>query len=148
MTTYKLKFVGNREFIIISPQILQLLLADVRRSQEKELSVDMGQLIPDAYRDYLLNVINSNREESYFSYDYIQRKPVALAELLKITEKQLKQMNIGNAECFEEIQLLEKKGRWLELDCTDTFWIACKDTEALFLYRHSDGSEEIIKVET
>lgn len=148
MTKYKLKFVGNREFIIISPQILQELLADVRKSKEKELFVDMGQLIPNAYREYLLNVINSNRSEPYFSFDYIKQDPVALAELFRITEKQLKQMNIGDAECFEEIQLLERRGQWLELDCTEPFWIACKDTEALFLYRHTDGSEEIIMVET
>lgn len=147
MTEYKLKFVGDREFIIISPQILQVLLEDVRKSKEKELSVDMAQLIPGAYGEYLLNVINSNRMESFFSFDYIKRDPVALAELFRITEKQLKQMNIGDAECFEEIQLLEKKGRWLELECTDPFWIACKDTEAVFLYRHLDGSEEIIMVE-
>lgn len=147
MTKYKLKFVGDREFIIISPQILQVLLADVRRSKEKELSVDMERLMPDAYKDYLVNVINSNRREPYFSFDYIKQNPIALTALYNIIMHQLRLMNIEDTGCFEEVRMLEKKGQWMELDCSDTFWVVCKDTEAIFLYRHTDGSEEVIMVE-
>ncbi len=36
MTIYKLRFVGNGEFIVISPQILQRLIGKVMESSKRE----------------------------------------------------------------------------------------------------------------
>ena len=49
--------------------------------------------------------------------------------------------------CFDTVRLLKKRGKVLELDCSKIFWIACKNSEAVFQYCHPDGTMEIIKVE-
>ena len=73
MIVYKLKFVGDGEFIIISPPILRRLIEKVKKSSEKELTVEFDHLFPRPYQEYLLNVINSNSDEPYFSYEYIPK---------------------------------------------------------------------------
>lgn len=147
MKRYKIKFSGTGEFIIISPAILLSLIRDVEKSEKQEITVDVERLMPESYQQYILNVINSNHENPYFAFDYICKNPIRKTELFHILEKQLEQMNVESTECFEEIRLIEKKGRWLELDCTEHFWIACKDTEAIFLYCHSDGRQETLVIE-
>lgn len=147
MIIYKLKFVGDGEFIIISPQILHTLIEEVKNNPEKELLIDINQLFPRQYREYLLNVINSNKDETYFSYEYITKVPVDQNELFKIAEHQLDTLKMEDAKCFDVVRLLEKKGKVLELNCNNSFWIACKNSEALFQYNCPDGSLEIIKVE-
>lgn len=138
---------GDGEFIIISPQILHTLIEEVKNNPEKELLVDINRLFPRQYREYLLNVINSNKDETYFSYEYITKVPVDQNELFKIAEHQLDTLKMEDAKCFDVVRLLEKKGKVLELNCNNSFWIACKNSEALFQYSCPDGSLEIIKVE-
>ena len=71
MIVYKLKFVGDGEFIIISPPILHRLIEKVKMSSEKELSVDIDRLFPknrppvggllSVFADYLFIFINPLR---------------------------------------------------------------------------------------
>lgn len=147
MIVYKLKFVGDGEFIIISPPILHWLIAKVKMSSEKELSVDIDRLFPRSYQEYLLNVINSNSDEPFFSYEYITKTPLGQKDLFKIAEHQLEDIKIEDVNCFDTVRLLEKRGFVLELNCSNGFWIACKNSEAVFQYSNPDGTLEIIKVE-
>ena len=94
MIVYKLKFVGDGEFIIISPPILHRLIEKVKMSSEKELSVDIDRLFPRSYQEYLLNVINSNSDEPYFSYEYITKTPLDQKDLFKVAEHQLEDIKI------------------------------------------------------
>lgn len=147
MRVYKLKFIGEGKFMILSPSILRRLIEKVKKSPKKELSVDIDRLFPKAYQEYLLHVINSNSDEPYFSYDYIKKIPLAQKDLLKITEHQLEELMVEDAACFDTVRLLEKRGEILELNCSNNFWIACKNSEAVFQYSHPDGTLEIIRVE-
>lgn len=143
MTVYKLRFVGEGEFIIISPLILHRLIEKVKLSPEKELSVEIDRLFPGAYQEYLLNVINSNSDEPYFSYGYIAKAALTQKDLFKIAEYQLEKMKIEDVKCFDTVRLLEKRGNILELNCSNGFWIACKNSEAVFQYSNPDGTVEI-----
>lgn len=146
MIVYKLKFAGDGEFIIISPHILHQLVEKVKKSSEKELSVDIDRLFPRTYQEYLLNVINSNSDEPYFFYDYLAKTPLDQKDLFKITEHQLEEMKIEDVNCFDTVRLLEKRGNVLELNCSNSFWIICRNSEAVFQYNNPDGTLEIIKV--
>ena len=142
-----LTYEKDGEFIIISPPILHRLIEKVKMSSEKELSVDIDRLFPRSYQEYLLNVINSNSDEPYFSYEYITKTPLDQEDLFKIAEHQLEDIKIEDVNCFDTVRLLEKRGHVLELNCSNGFWIACKNSEAVFQYSNPDGTLEIIKVE-
>ncbi len=51
MIVYKLKFVGDGELIIISPPILRRLIEKVKKSSEKELTVEFDHLFPRPYQE-------------------------------------------------------------------------------------------------
>ena len=129
MTIYKLRFVGNGEFIVISPQILQRLIGKVMESSKRELSVSIDSLFPKEYQEYVLNVLNSNGESPYFSFEYITSTPMSQRELFTIIGHQLGKMRVEEEKCFETVRLLEKKGMVLELNCSNNFWIVCKNSD-------------------
>ena len=132
MIVYKLKFVGDGEFIIISPPILRRLIEKVKKSSEKDLTVEFDHLFPRPYQEYLLNVINSNSDEPYFSYEYIPKVLLDQNDLFKIAEHQLEEMKIEDVNCFDTVRLLKKRGNVLEMNCSNSFWTACKNSEACF----------------
>lgn len=134
MIVYKLKFVGDGELIIISPPILRRLIEKVKKSSEKELTVEFDYLFPRPYQEYLLNVINSNSDEPYFSYEYIPKVLLDQNDLFKIAEHQLEEMKIEDVNCFDTVRLLKKRGNVLEMNCSNSFWIACKNSEVVFQY--------------
>lgn len=111
-----------------------------------ELSVDTDRLFPRPYQEYLLNVINGNSDELFFSYEYITKTPLDQKDLFKIAEHQLEDIKIEDVNCFDTVRLLEKRGNVLELNCSNSFWIICRNSEAVFQYNNPDGTLEIIKV--
>ena len=56
-------------------------------------------------------------------------------------------MRVEEEKCFETVRLLEKKGMVLELNCSNNFWIVCKNSDAIFQYKKADGTWVFIKVE-
>lgn len=146
MTVYELKFVSNGEFIVISPQILQNLIGKVMESSQRELLISIDRLFPKDYQEYVLNILNSNEENPYFSFEYITSTPMSQRELFTIIEHQLEKMRVEEEKCFETVRLLEKKGMVLELDCSNNFWIACKNSEAIFQYKKVNGTWMLIEV--
>ena len=131
---YRITFSGQGEFLIISPRILNTLIEKIHNSGKLELSIQVGDIMSESYREYILNVINSNREDSYFCFSNIPENPITMKQLYQITEEQMKNLDIG-------------KGKLLEINCSEVFWIACQDSESVFLYQYANGMEEKIVIE-
>ena len=55
-------------------------------------------------------------------------------DLFKIAEHQLEEMKIEDVNCFDTVRLLKKRGNVLEMNCSNSFWTACKNSEAVFQY--------------
>ncbi len=114
------------------------MIEKVKKSSEKELTVEFDYLFPRPYQEYLLNVINSNSDEPYFSYEYIPKVLLDQNDLFKIAEHQLEEMKIEDVNCFDTVRLLKKRGNVLEMNCSNSFWTACKNSEAVFQYSNPD----------
>ena len=72
MKEYKLKINGEIDFIIISPQVLSSLISQIHSSPEREVAVNIEDIMPPGFTDYLLRVINVNRfTNERFRYRYI-----------------------------------------------------------------------------
>ena len=61
MKEYRLKINGEIDFIIISPQVLSSLISQIHNSLECEVAVNIEDIMPPGFTDYLLRVINTNR---------------------------------------------------------------------------------------
>ena len=90
MKKYKLKINGEIDFIIISPQVLSSLISQIHNSPECEVAVNIEDIMPPGFTDYLLRVINVNRfTNERFRYRYILENPVTKKGLYEILRQQL-----------------------------------------------------------
>ena len=56
MKEYKLKINGEIDFIIISPQVFSSLISQIHNSPEREVAVNIEDIMPPGFTDYLLRV--------------------------------------------------------------------------------------------
>ena len=85
MKEYKLKINGEIDFIIISPQVFSSLISQIHSSPECEVAVNIEDIMPPGFTDYLLRVINVNRfTNERFRYRYILENPITKKGLYEI----------------------------------------------------------------
>lgn len=150
MKEYKLKINGEIDFIIISPQVFSSLISQIHNSPEREVAVNIEDIMPPGFTDYLLRVINVNRfTNERFRYHYILENPVTKKGLYEILQQQLSNADIEKSPCFQTIRLTDTFRGDVELDmeCNEPFFWACKDTAAKFVYTFPDGREETLVIE-
>lgn len=150
MKEYKLKINGEIDFIIISPQVFSSLISQIHSSPECEVAVNIEDIMPPGFTDYLLRVINVNRfTNERFRYHYILENPVTKKGLYEILQQQLSNADIEKSPCFQTIRLTDTFRGDVELDmeCNEPFFWACKDTTAKFVYTFPDGREETLVIE-
>lgn len=114
MKEYKLKINGEIDFIIISPQVLSSLISQIHNSPEREVAVNIEDIMPPGFTDYLLRVINVNRfTNERFRYYYILENPVTKKGLYEILKQQLSNADIEKSPCFQTIRLTDTfRGMW------------------------------------
>ena len=125
MKEYKLKINGEIDFIIISPQVLSSLISQIHSSPEREVAVNIEDIMPPGFTDYLLRVINVNRfTNERFRYHYILENPVTKKGLYEILQQQLSNADIEKSPCFQTIRLTDTFRGDVELDmeCNEPFF--------------------------
>lgn len=125
MKEYKLKINGEIDFIIISPQVFSSLISQIHSSPEREVAVNIEDIMPPGFTDYLLRVINVNRfTNERFRYRYILENPVTKKGMYEILRQQLSRTNTERFPCFQTIQLTDTFQGNVELDmeCNDLFF--------------------------
>lgn len=150
MKEYRLKINGRYGFIILSPQTISLLISKIHNSPNKELAVKVEDIMPADFARYLVNVINSNRQTNIcFRYSQIAADPITKRELYQLMQKQLSFMDMDKTLCFENIKLVNTMTgeTGFDIDCTEPFFWACKDSAARFVYTFSDGRQETLVIE-
>ena len=117
MKEYRLKINGEIDFIIISPQVLSSLISQIHSSPEREVAVNIEDIMPPGFTDYLLRVININRfTNERFRYHYILENPVTKKGLYEILRQQLSNADIEKSPCFQSIRLTDTFRGDVELD--------------------------------
>ena len=101
MKEYRLKINGEIDFIIISPQVLSSLISQIHNSLECEVAVNIEDIMPPGFTDYLLRVINTNRfTNKQFRYHYILENLVTKKGLYEILRQQLSNTDIEKSPLF------------------------------------------------
>lgn len=143
MKEYKLKINGEIDFIIISPQVLSSLISQIHSSPEREVAVNIEDIMPPGFTDYLLRVINVNRfTNERFRYRYILENPITKKGLYEILRQQLSNAGIEKSPCFQTIRLTDTFRGDVELDmeCNEPFSGPAKiQQQSLFTRSRMDG---------
>lgn len=143
MKEYKLKINGEIDFIIISPQVLSSVITQIHNSPKREVAVNIEDIMPPGFTEYLLRVINSNRfTNERFRYRYILENPVTRKGLYEILRQQLSNADIEKSPCFQAIRLTDTfRGKVnLDIECNEPFLGPAKiQQQSLSIHSRMDG---------
>ena len=150
MKEYKLKINGGYDFVVVPPQTISSLISKIYDSPNAELTVCAEDIMPAGFAEYIVNVINSNRQTNIrFRFRQIIADPITKRELYQLMQEQLNLMDVNRTPCFENIKLVDTMTgeAGFDIACTEPFFWACKDTAAKFVYTFSDGGERTLIIE-
>lgn len=150
MKEYRLSIVGVEDFVVISPMVLEMLMQKIKESPNLNMEIPVESIMPPGFTQYLVNVLNSNRENERFRFKQISDTPLGKEHIYKIIEYQMNSLQIEKAECFERFTLIvegsnDKYNYGIETD--DSFFCICKDEKSKFVYVYPDGRQESIVLE-
>lgn len=137
MKEYRLKITGMEEFIIISPKVLALLLKKINGMENHTIEIPVESIMPPGYTQYLLNVINSNRDHKLFNFFSTTEEPLQKEHIYKIIEHQMRNLKIESEECFKKIVFHMDDSEDIaeyEIETMDFFFCLCKNENSRFVY--------------
>lgn len=150
MKEYRLRITGVDDFVIISPKVLGLLLKKINEADNLTIEIPVESIMPPGYTQYLLNVINSNREHKLFRFSKIKESSLSKEHIYQIIEYQMQRLQIEMDDCFENIVLCvddSEQSMEYDMETKDFFFCICKNENSRFVYVFPDGRRETILVE-
>lgn len=150
MKEYRLRITGVEDFVIISPKVLGLLLRKINESDSRILEIPVESIMPPGYTQYLLKVLNSNRENKLFSFSQIEDALLKTEHVYQIIEYQMQRLKIESDDCFKKIVLrVDRLGKSMEyeVETKDSFFCICKNENNRFIYVFPDERQESILIE-
>lgn len=150
MREFKLRITGVENFAIISSSVLGMLIQKISKSDSCVLEIPVESIMPPGFTQYLVNVLNSNRENRLFQYNQIKDDPVRAEHIYQIMQYQMQQLQIESEDCFQKIILCtgnaEESMRY-EVEAKNSFFCICKNENSKFIYVFPDGRQESVLVE-
>lgn len=145
MKEYKISIVGVKDFIIISPDVLGILIQRIKTFPDRQMEIPAEVIMPVEYANYLKRVINSNRDKVNFHFKQITEKELKTEDIYKILEYQMKNLKVEKQACFEEFNLITETSSIsynYRLEAKKVFFYICKDEQSRFTYVFPDGRQE------
>lgn len=145
MKEYKISIVGVKDFIIISPDVLGILIQRIKTFPDRQMEIPAEVIMPVEYANYLKRVINSNRDKENFHFKQITEQKLKTKDIYKILEYQMKNLKVEKQACFEEFNLITETSSIsynYKLEAKKVFFYICKDEQSRFTYEFPDGRQE------
>lgn len=133
-------FTEDKEFIIIPELSILLLVQAIRKLKGNRLvTVPLEELMPQDFIQYVAKVINTNRKQKKFQYNYIEDDTIGTQGVLYIVSRQLARLTVDNVRCFTEVFLDESKDRsYFILQVTpEVQKIVCKDRKEIVISKYN-----------
>lgn len=150
MKAYRLRITGIEDFVIISPRVLGMILQKISDSESRTLEIPVESIMPPGYTQYLVNVLNSNRENKLFKFSQIKDDRIMAKHVYQIMEYQMQRLKIESEDCFQKIILCAgntEQTMEYEVEAKDSFFCICKNENSKFLYVFPNGKQECVLVE-
>lgn len=150
MKEYRLRITGVEDFVIISPRVLGMILQKISESESRMLEIPVESIMPPGYTQYLVNVLNSNRENKLFKFSQIKDDPIRAEHVYQIIQYQMQRLKIESDYCFQKIVLCTENTEQTmeyEVEAKDAFFYICKNENSKFLYIFPNGKQESVLVE-
>lgn len=150
MKEYRLRITGVEDFVIISPRVLGMILQKISESDSRMLEIPVESIMPPGYTQYLVNVLNSNRENKLFKFSQIKDDPIRAEHVYQIIQYQMQRLKIESEDCFQKIVLCTgntEQTMEYAVEAKDSFFCICKNENSRFIYVFPSGKQESVLVE-
>ena len=91
---YRIWITGECDFLIVSPDMIVVLIAKMRRSDTREMTVPSEEVLPPEYAEYLTRVMEAN-EDGKNIYD--------------MAVEQFRYLEVEQSSCFEKVNVTGEK---------------------------------------
>ena len=136
MREYRIRFTGEQDFILLSPEMIAALIDRVRCSPSPEMTVSVQELSGPEYARYLAHTVRANLPEN---------SPQTVESLLA---RQIGELSIDCRPCFDEAEVrLQRDGAQLNLKAEERFFRIAKRSDSRFICSYPDGEEVILVLE-
>ncbi len=128
---YKIWLSGEYDFLIISPDIADVLIAGLRSARTKDSMVWADDIFSPEYTEYLERVMDAN-ETGKNIYD--------------VAAEQFRQLKVEQSLCFEDVKVTGDQKVRFDLKAGNTFYMLIRNDRSRFRYVFSDEEGEEIAV--
>lgn len=139
MCEYKIRMIGEYDMVVLTPKMIALLIERLRNSDQKELVIPAGEILPQGYAEYLIRILETNTETKTPNI-----YPQKIYELLA---GQIKKLYIDCQKCFDSVSLYE---HWhhthFNLNASEIFYMLVKQRIPHITYVYMDTDETEIQV--
>ena len=131
---YRIWITGECDFLIVSPDMIAVLIAKMRRSDTREMTVPSEEVLPPEYAEYLTRVMEAN-EDGKNIYD--------------MAVEQFRYLEVEQSSCFEKVNVTGEKKTQFDLEAGEKFYMLVRNTESRFRYVFcdEDGAEVSVLLE-
>lgn len=145
---YELKIEGIHDFIIVTASLLQQLIVLIHNSENRLVNIELSALVEEQYLNYIIKVINSNRNKKGFKFMEIKEKTWNRNIFFEVLKNQLKALKHNSKECFEIPELTQQISikTMIDINCSQEFFSACKDEKSIFIYYDNLGNRDRLMV--
>ena len=117
--------------LIISPNMIASLIAEMRRFDTREILVPAEKILPPGYAEYLKRVLIAN-EYSGNVYD--------------MAAEQFRRMEVEQSPCFDSVNVTRKKKTRFDLEAGEIFYMLVRNAKSRFRYVFPDEEGKEISV--
>lgn len=102
---FEVEFIELDEFIVLSPSIVKNILHIIEDSYTSFYMINFEKLMNWSYINYIINIINGNRDHKMFRYSYLNNSEVSATDIFIIIEKQLSFLALNGIRYFSKVCL-------------------------------------------
>lgn len=102
---YEISFAEEDEYIILSETAIYTIIYATQKNSSVQIKISVERLVSAGYANYLIKMINANREHPMFRYQYLHKINIDYNDILLILRQQIVLLTINGIRCFTEVSI-------------------------------------------
>lgn len=145
MREYRIRITGEYDVLVVSPRMLERLIARIRQSDSRELVIPVEEILPPGYTDYLSRVLEANGE---------QDGEKSGQNVYDVLAGQIENLKVEEDPCFDRVEAefpgkIPGAGPQFDVEAREQFFLFTKQKNTVFRYvfANEDGEEASVLLE-
>lgn len=145
MREYRIRITGEYDVLVVSPRMLERLIARIRQSDSRELVIPAEEILLPGYTDYLSRVLEANGE---------QDGEKSGQNVYDVLAGQIENLKVEEDPCFDRVEAefpgkIPGAGPQFDVEAREQFFLFTKQKNTVFRYvfANEDGEEASVLLE-